>query len=151
MSKCIAVRDIKKCTKDCLCLYVCPTGASDTENSIIDVNKCIGCGSCAKACPSRAISMIPTQLPKEQIHDEKVIKAMKVLFKNKAEVSLIAKNNNDILSKAISKSCHIMAEDLIRESGYMLPNGEGATLFYKSLLNLDNLSEESKEIINGLI
>ena len=36
-----AVRNIRLCTKDCLCLYVCPTGASDTENSIIDVDKCI--------------------------------------------------------------------------------------------------------------
>ena len=33
-----AVRNLNLCTKDCLCLYVCPTGASDTENSIIDVN-----------------------------------------------------------------------------------------------------------------
>ena len=31
-----AVRTLRLCTKDCLCLYVCPTGATDTENSIID-------------------------------------------------------------------------------------------------------------------
>ena len=36
-----AVRNLALCTKDCLCLYVCPTGASDTEDSIIDVCKCI--------------------------------------------------------------------------------------------------------------
>ena len=34
MSK-YAVRNLRLCTKDCLCLYVCPTGASDTEDSII--------------------------------------------------------------------------------------------------------------------
>ena len=34
--KTIAVRNLRLCTKDCLCLYVCPTGASDTENSVID-------------------------------------------------------------------------------------------------------------------
>ena len=34
-----AVRNIRFCEKDCLCLYVCPTGASDTENSVIDVEK----------------------------------------------------------------------------------------------------------------
>ena len=34
----IAVRNLRLCTKDCLCLYVCPTGATDTENSIIDVD-----------------------------------------------------------------------------------------------------------------
>lgn len=38
-----AVRNLRLCTKECLCLYVCPTGATDTENSIIDVDKCIGC------------------------------------------------------------------------------------------------------------
>ena len=37
MSGKIAVRNIRLCSKDCLCLYVCPTGASDTENSIIDL------------------------------------------------------------------------------------------------------------------
>ena len=42
-----AVRNIDRCTKDCLCLYVCPTGASDTENGQIDASKCIGCGACA--------------------------------------------------------------------------------------------------------
>ena len=37
----IAVRNLRLCTKDCLCLYVCPTGATDTEDSVIDVAKCI--------------------------------------------------------------------------------------------------------------
>ncbi len=36
-----AVGNIRFCEKDCLCLYVCPTGTSDTENSVIDVEKCI--------------------------------------------------------------------------------------------------------------
>lgn len=26
----IAVRNLRLCTKDCLCLYVCPTRATDT-------------------------------------------------------------------------------------------------------------------------
>ena len=49
----IAVRNLRLCTKDCLCLYVCPVGATDTENSIIDTGKCTGCGVCAEACPSK--------------------------------------------------------------------------------------------------
>ena len=50
-----AVRTIRLCEKDCLCLYVCPTGASDTENSVIDKDKCIGCTICAKNCKFDAI------------------------------------------------------------------------------------------------
>ena len=59
MAEKYAVRNLRLCTKDCLCLYVCPTGATDTENSIIDPEKCIGCGACAETCPSAAISMVP--------------------------------------------------------------------------------------------
>ena len=66
MKKTIAVRNLRLCTKDCLCLYVCPTGASDTENSVIDTAKCVGCGTCAAACPSGAISMVPVEYPPQQ-------------------------------------------------------------------------------------
>ena len=53
----IAVRNLRLCTKDCLCLYVCPTGATDTENSIIDVDKCLGCGVCASRCPNGSLKL----------------------------------------------------------------------------------------------
>ena len=52
-----AVRTIRLCEKDCLCLYVCPTGASDTENSVIDAEKCIGCGLCTTRCEFDAIHL----------------------------------------------------------------------------------------------
>lgn len=68
----IAVRNLRLCTKDCLCLYVCPVGATDTENSIIDVEKCLGCGVCARACPSGAISMVPAEYPPQQKKTEAV-------------------------------------------------------------------------------
>ena len=80
----VAVRNLRLCTKDCLCLYVCPTGASDTENSIIDVSKCIGCGVCADACPSGAISMVPMEYPPQQKKAEQVLDRSYALSKNKA-------------------------------------------------------------------
>ena len=80
----IAVRNLRLCTKDCLCLYVCPTGASDTENSIIDTEKCVGCGVCAKACPSGAISMVPVEYPPQQKKEKEVLEVSFALSKNKA-------------------------------------------------------------------
>ena len=77
MAKKYAVRNVRLCTKDCLCLYVCPTGATDTENSIIDVSKCNGCGDCADACPSSAISMVPAEYPPQQPKTEAVVNALK--------------------------------------------------------------------------
>ena len=55
MAEKYAVRNLRLCTKDCLCLYVCPTGATDTENSIIDTDKCIKCGVCMAKCPFKSI------------------------------------------------------------------------------------------------
>ena len=87
----IAVRNIRLCTKDCLCLYVCPTGAADTENSIIDVNKCIGCGVCAQSCPSGAISMVPTEYPPQQPKEKNVADALYALLKSKTVQERIAR------------------------------------------------------------
>ncbi len=129
-----AVRNIRLCTKDCLCLYVCPTGATDTENSIIDVAKCIGCGDCADACPSGAISMVPKEYPKQQDKTQPVIDALKALMRSKSEQENIVAGLPGKLAVAIEKSNHIMAEDIIREAGYMLPQSENAQEFLQSLL-----------------
>ena len=121
MSGRYAVRNIRMCEKDCLCLYVCPTGATDTENSVIDVDRCIGCGACADACPSAAISMVPREYPPQQKKTEAVIAALRQLARSKAEQETIAAGLPGPLAEAIRKSERIMAEDILREAGYMLP------------------------------
>ncbi len=125
----IAVRNIRLCTKDCLCLYVCPTGATDTENSIIDAGKCIGCGICAASCPSGAISMVPVELPPQQKKANEVVSVMHSLAESKANQEKMAmqiaeETKNDGLYRlmlAVAKSERLVAEDILRESGYMLP------------------------------
>ena len=130
----VAVRNLRLCTKDCLCLYVCPTGASDTENSIIDVNKCIGCGVCANACPSAAISMVQLEYPPQQKKMDRVVALANVLAKSKAKEEKIAlqlaeTTDNDNLYRlmsAVAKSTRLVNEDLLREAGYMLPQSGNA-------------------------
>ena len=151
MSKKYAVRNIRLCTKDCLCLYVCPTGATDTENSIIDVTKCIGCGDCAEACPSGAISMVPESFPPQQEKTSDVVNALRALMRSKSEQEGIAAELPGKLAAAIEKSNHIMAEDIIRESGYMLPQSQNTINFLKYLLNEENSEEFPRETVEKLL
>ena len=83
MSKVYAHRDLKICSKDCLCLFVCPTGATNNETGQIDASKCIGCGACAAACPAKAITLIPRKMPPQQKKTEEVIEALNKIVQNK--------------------------------------------------------------------
>lgn len=130
----IAVRNLRLCTKDCLCLYVCPTGATDTENSVIDVKKCLGCGLCADACPSGAISMVPAEYPPQQPKQDAVVARANAMAGKKADQENIARQlaaaaDQDGLCRlmtAVEKSIRLVNEDLLREAGYMLPQSANA-------------------------
>ena len=145
MSEKYAVRNLRLCTKDCLCLYVCPTGATDTENSIIDPEKCIGCGACAEACPSAAISMVPKELPVQQPKEDKVVEALRSLLQSKAEAESIAAQLPDALSAAVAKSSRLMAEDLCREAGFMLPQSGNTKAFLESIKTVPGVPTEAVE------
>ena len=155
----IAVRNIRLCTKDCLCLYVCPTGATDTENSIIDVNKCIGCGVCANACPSGAISMVPVEYPPQQPKKNSVANTLTELAESKAiqeKAALqIAENTDNTvlrqLAEAIAKANRLMSEDLLRESGFMLPQSENTHTLLQSLLDNPPFDDFPSEAVRKLL
>ena len=138
-----AVRNIRLCTKDCLCLYVCPTGATDTETGQIDRDKCVnGCRVCVDACPSHAISLVPESYPQQQEKKTAVLSAMRKLSVNKtAQEQAFAQLEQTAPSeparrfaRAMRRSCRLMAEDVLRESGFMLPQSESVQALLKSEL-----------------
>ena len=158
----IAVRNLRLCTKDCLCLYVCPVGATDTENSIIDVEKCLGCGVCARACPSGAISMVPAEYPPQQKETEAVTGPSFALAEGKAwqektALQLAETAETDGLYRlmtAFAKSVRLVNEDLLRESGYMLPQSANARQLLKELVKnppSDDFPAEAAEELLKLI
>ena len=158
----IAVRNLRLCTKDCLCLYVCPVGATDTENSIIDVEKCLGCGVCARACPSGAISMVPAEYPPQQQKTEAATVPSFALAEGKAWQEKIALQLAETaetdglyrLMTAFAKSVRLVNEDLLRESGYMLPQSANARQLLKELVKnppSDDFPAEAAEELLKLI
>jgi len=139
----IAKRNIRLCTKDCLCLYVCPTGATDTEDGQIDPNKCLdGCRLCVDACTSHAISLVPEVFPPQQKKQLDVVNSLRAIAQSKIDQAAIADSISvnaespvdGQFAKTIAASNRLMAEDLLREAGFMLPQSDKVKGLLESLL-----------------
>ena len=152
----VAVRNLRLCTKDCLCLYVCRTGATDTENSVIDVTKCVGCGLCASACPSKAISLVPLEYPPQQKKQDEVVNNSFKMLENKAReevlfraLALQSNGQEKQLFLSLAKSSRLQAEDLARESRYMLPQSQYTHFLLEDIIKKED--ENAKIIAKKLL
>jgi rubrerythrin len=95
--------------------------------------------------------MVPEVYPPQQPKTEAVVNALKILMRSKSEQEMIAAGLPGKLAAAIEKSNHIMAEDLIREAGYMLPQSDNALGFLKSLINQQQSEGFPKEVAEKLL
>ena len=154
-----AVRNIRLCTKDCLCLYVCPTGATDTETGQIDADKCVGCGQCALSCPSHAISMVPEEYPPQQKKNDAVVASLRAVAASKAEQEAIAlriaaETDDPVtrqIAEAVAQSNRFMAEDALREAGFMLPQSGNVRAFLIGLLETEHADRFPREAVLELL
>jgi hypothetical protein len=86
--------------------------------------------------------MIPTAYPPQQLKSEAVIAAQRALGQSKIRqehlANAVAISSKSAVTKqfakAIAKSNRLMAEDILRESGYMLPQSRKVIELLKAML-----------------
>lgn len=155
-----AARNIALCNKDCICLFVCPTGATDTETGQIDFSRCLeGCRSCVDACPSHAISLVPSDYPSPQEKKKSIRDNLLALAKSKTQQEKIAQGiakttDNPItkqLAQAIAMTSRISSEDCMREGGFMLPQSQEVRVLLQALRESAQQEDYPKEVVERLL
>jgi len=153
-----AARNIALCTKDCLCLFVCPTGATDTETGQIDFGKCLdGCRLCVDACPSHAIHLVFGTYPERPLKDAGLREALDGLLESKVRQEAIASSlavkgeAASKLAKALAHSNRILAEDCARESCFLLPQSAPVRDLLSSLTDRNGVEDVPADAIGRLL
>ena len=134
-----AVRNSSLCTKDCLCLFVCPTGATDTETGQIDASKCLdGCRLCVDACPSHAISLMVTSFPERKEKSSEVSSSLQEVFHSKTGQLAMVRQQQSLLERALYHSLQILGEDCAREEGFLIAQDRKSIELLQSLLECED-------------
>lgn len=151
-----ASRNLTKCTKDCLCLFVCPTGATDTETGQIDSSRCLdGCRLCVDACPSKAIFLVMDNYPEPAAKDPAIASDLmdlcKSRFAQEKAAEAVAASAEDAglkkLAEALRLSLRIAAEDYAREAGFMLPQSEPVSTLLEEIGKKDEAAAKLTEML----
>ncbi len=95
--------------------------------------------------------MVPKEMPPQQKKTEEVIEALRALVQSKAKTENIASQLPDTLSAAVAKSSRLMAEDLCREAGFMLPQSGNTRDFLEQIISYPDIPTDIvQDLLNKL-
>lgn len=91
--------------------------------------------------------MVPKNYPPQQKKEDHVVEALRGLIQSKAQAECIAAELPDALSVAVEKSSRLMAEDLCREAGFMLPQSGNTKQFLDAIRSYPDIPQEEVEFL----